>query len=1065
MDSASCRKNTHKNIDVDETVDKFFSTQKLKPFKSLQNVDVEAIEGRRPHARLYENVPSRGEQRSRPRLDDDSSTTTGHRFKSPILAPRSARCVPNSASSYDLQHANFQQEKLRGLIKRKCDLSSRDYSNAPLTQARSDYSHYLMEQERTSDRYSSASLMPGLECEFLRNDVKRKSSIKTIHRFIRRYLGISEKGSNPQKQPKNERTQQLAYNDEPCTSEPSLEAEHLVRERSQSYSSRPKQRRQYEQPSSRSGVRQQHSSGSLMQRSGSLRNTLPRAADDKIPKAASSSKRNTLHSSTEPLMGTRSCKNFDEEDSGLDSPSDARFSSDSTPCLKGLRNLGNTCFMNSVVQCLSAIDSLAEYFLTKKYEKHLQEKNREQLLNCRKYGTDGEVTRAFAELLSSLWRNDSSDSAIRNFRSVIADFNEEYRTATQQDAQELLVWLLDRIHEDLNSSTSREYNNTMAGGLEEDLAERAIDSYRKGHCSEITKLFGAHFRSVIECRACSSSAVTFDPFMCVSLQVPQKFSTGQPFFVNFSSADSRRNIIRFGARVEKDGRIFDLKKCIADGLSIVYWKLLAVQVLKNGFMLVPDSSTTAKLRTDELSVVEIPDQCFSATKKPEELLILFVVLDACAMYTRYSPRLTEPLTTVVSRSASYQEICESMFGSLRRASKDTIPAAAFRLENCRIRVLDDCRYSASLDPGVSMPLYVQPVERALNSARKLVPLRLEVLQLVIECSDPFIVRELSSMPGRIDCHESCQILEEQGQPTSLIECLKEYTKPELIEEWKCGACGSKGGRKAMKFYSLPNILVFHLKRFRQVDNGKMIKLDRLVDYPLSGLDMSQFVYDIGQTPFTVRGMTQQHALSGDRQRWDLPNGFSLDSRTQDVYSRLARDCVYTNASLNSEFIYDLFGVVHHSGETVNSGHYTANIRNPMDGKWRVFDDLTVRQLSFPDAIKQNTAYLLFYEKRSHSSAGHSSTESGIQEHWFNRLSAESSKCSKVADHHPAGYEDDLPSAFQRSCSTHRRRSFGWQRLEASHFLTRSELQLPSVNGGGSVLSDVKRAEPEIEDWR
>ena len=39
-------------------------------------------------------------------------------------------------------------------------------------------------------------------------------------------------------------------------------------------------------------------------------------------------------------------------------------------------------------------------------------------------------------------------------------------------------------------------------------------------------------------------------------------------------------------------------------------------------------------------------------------------------------------------------------------------------------------------------------------------------------------------------------------------------------------------------------------------------------------------------------------------------------------------------------VYELTGVVNHSGD-LNFGHYTADCKNPINGKWYTFNDSTV----------------------------------------------------------------------------------------------------------------------------
>mgnify|MGYP006088524281 CR=1 FL=1 len=114
----------------------------------------------------------------------------------------------------------------------------------------------------------------------------------------------------------------------------------------------------------------------------------------------------------------------------------------------GLINLGNTCYMNSVLQCLSNTPMLCNYFRTGLFEKELNIAN--------KRGSGGEVAFEFAQMLSKLWIDQTVSPvkaiAPKKFKRTFArtPMLTPFSGYGQQDAHEFFSVLLDIVHEDIN---------------------------------------------------------------------------------------------------------------------------------------------------------------------------------------------------------------------------------------------------------------------------------------------------------------------------------------------------------------------------------------------------------------------------------------------------------------------------------------------------------------------------------------------------------------------------------------------------------------------------------------
>ena len=152
------------------------------------------------------------------------------------------------------------------------------------------------------------------------------------------------------------------------------------------------------------------------------------------------------------------------------------------------------------------------------------------------------------------------------------------------------------------------------------------------------------------------------------------------------------------------------------------------------------------------------------------------------------------------------------------------------------------------------------------------------------------------------------IAEGLNRPIDIYDCLNEFCKEELMtgdNQWYNEKTGQKEDvKKRMRFWNFPKILVITLKRFT-VSRNRISKTSDLVDFPLTGLDLSKYVEDY------------------------LPN----------------------------KYVYDLYGICNHMGST-NGGHYTAFVKN-CENKWIHYNDESVELIEKSNIVTP-MAYCFFY---------------------------------------------------------------------------------------------------------
>ncbi|ETN61900.1 hypothetical protein AND_006429 [Anopheles darlingi] len=195
----------------------------------------------------------------------------------------------------------------------------------------------------------------------------------------------------------------------------------------------------------------------------------------------------------------------------------------------GLRNLGNTCFMNSVLQSLSNIQEFSCYFNTMPA---LESKHKQKGYHSRSMKETMDDVFVVEELRKVLLNLSQGGDGTKGAISpeclflVIWKVVPQFRGHRQHDAHEFLRYMLDRLHTELQQvAFPVELASQKSGEAKPNPYNVSGLSHlqAKGRNSIVTNVFGGVLQSEVRCLICGMESKKHDPFLDLSLDIPEKF--------------------------------------------------------------------------------------------------------------------------------------------------------------------------------------------------------------------------------------------------------------------------------------------------------------------------------------------------------------------------------------------------------------------------------------------------------------------------------------------------------------------------------------------------------------
>ena len=181
------------------------------------------------------------------------------------------------------------------------------------------------------------------------------------------------------------------------------------------------------------------------------------------------------------------------------------------PILIGLNNIGATCYMNATLQCLSNTKKLTEFFL-----------------NIYKISPNKNMSNEYYKVLTNIWDRKLNNKSYspNSFKEVLSKENPLFAGIAANDSKDLINFLLERFHQELNTENpNKNINNNMIAAEdqtnEKSMLQLFLEEFKQKFNSPISNLFYGIIETKSQCLGCKIIKFNFQVYSFLEFPLQQ----------------------------------------------------------------------------------------------------------------------------------------------------------------------------------------------------------------------------------------------------------------------------------------------------------------------------------------------------------------------------------------------------------------------------------------------------------------------------------------------------------------------------------------------------------------